>query len=908
MNTHTPAAWDRIKAVVGEAAPLPPDERAALIEQRCAGDHLLRAEVLSLLAAGDSSQALIHAAADSWVGAAPDLPELPDAGRLGAYLIERVIAQSPGAVVYAARQETPDRAVALKVLRAALPLTSADERFWLEAYAAARVEHPNVVRVYEVGFLKLPPRHRLPYIAMELVQGKPITDYARENHLDQRQQVQLLRRVALAVARIHQCGVIHRDLKPTNVLVDADGEPKVLDFGIARLTAGPHSAARTLHGQLLGTPGYISPEQINSPADVDVRTDVWSLGVLAYELLSGVSPFLTPGATPLESIHAASHDAAPPLKRVAPHVDPDLARVVHKAMARDRDHRYDSASDLATDLDNLLHTRPVSARPATLRYRAATLARRRALPLTLAAIALLLAASFAAAQVRAWRRAAVERDRAEAVISVIRAMITSADPNFGHRDARMRDVLHALETSLPESLSDEPLTDADLRSLLASMHFGLGDYDHARALLEQALALRDRAGAHSSPQAFADRAALVQALRWLYLTNDALDLASRITADAARILGPTHPATLDAREALAGCFHDLDRLDDAVREYRAVLTARLAIHPESHDAPLRTRSELASVLSDAARYHDAERELREILRLRPAPSHALDTLTVRANLARVLAEQGRLDDAVLLLRATDRDAREALGPDHPTSITARNNLIEFVRRQSDELEALRLADELLDACISRHGWAHDLTLNTFVGYATSLVRAGRADEALQLSERALEQTRNVLSDDSPWLARLHATLAAATAGSGRPADSIPIYRDAIERLSTSLGPDHRATLTARSNMALAMIDTRDSSSAVRVLHDALRAADEAGYLEMQPVLRRNLGRALLESDDHSAGVQELISAYHLSVARQEHANAITCARLLAEHFERAQSPTDAELWRARAAPGGDPGR
>lgn len=879
MNEST-SILQRVKAIVGEALELPESERGGFLDARCHDDERLRAEADSLLAAAASTGALLHPDADAWVGASRVGFAAPVAGRLGGFEIIRLIAQGPASAVYEARQARPERTVALKVLHA-LPLLGPDPRFWLEAAAAARVEHPNVVRIYEVGVLEAGPGHRAPYIAMELVDGVAITAYARGRGLGVWEIVSLLLKVAAGVARVHQCGVIHRDLKPSNVLVDAGGEPRVLDFGVARLVSGPDADWRTQDGVMLGTPGYISPEQVERPAEVDVRADVWALGAMAYELLAGRVPFDPQESSALDAMRRVVNEDPPPLRRIAPHVPADLEAVVMKALAREPRDRYDSVLAFAEDLENARACLPVRARRGTVVYRASVFARRRAAALLVGAGLLAGVIAVGAGQVASWREAARERDRAVAVIELLRGMISSADPNFGHRDVLMRDALAGVEARLDAGLSDHPLTLADVRSLMGRLCFALAEYERSRAHLEGAIALRMSAGAGETPEAVSDAAALAQTLRWLYEPLAAEKIAAGARDTGVKRLGARHPATLDAREALAGCWHDLRRTEVALQEYTAVLAAREKIQGPAGEGTLACRANRASLLSDMGRYEQSEAELREILRLRAELNPgSLESLTARTNLAGVVAEQGRLEEAVSLLRETLSGAGAALGPTHPTTLVASGNLIEFLRRMGHEDRAMALAEEQFEHCLRHLGWSHDLTANALSGYVSSLIRAGEAARALGLTTRAVAECGRTLPPENAVRVRASSMHAAALAAAGRFEEAETVYREAVNGLGMSLGPPHRQTLTTRNNMAVAMIDAGEAARARAELRAVLDAVREQGYAEMEGVVQRNLGRALLESGDLAGAGVELAGARDLSLSRQESGNAAVCEELL----------------------------
>jgi len=892
--------WGRAKEIVGEALELAPADRRAFVESKCFSDHALRNEVRSLLAAAETSDALLHPDADAWVGATRAHMRVPAGTRLGKFEIRRVIAEGPGAAVYEAHQSDPDRRVALKVLRS-LPMLGPDPRFRLEAAAAARVEHPNVVRVYEVGIVDGSHGQRIPFIAMELVEGVPITAHVQARALRVWEIVALIRKVALGVARIHQCGVIHRDLKPSNVLVDGGGEPRVLDFGIARLVTGADDTWRTHDGAMLGTPGYISPEQVQNSSAVDVRADIWAMGVMTYELLTGANPLGADGCSPLESFRRVVEQEPISLRRVAPNIPADLEAVVMKALARRPEDRYESALEFAADLKNATDRLPVRARRSTAFYRLGTFARRRAVPLAIVGVVGAAILTLTAGQVLAWRDAARERERARAALDVMRRMVSSANPNFGHRDALMRDVLLGVERGLDRDGGPDPLLQAEIASLLGTMTFGLGEYERSLALLQKALRWREEAGEGDSPEAMLDLAAIAQALRWLYRPTEALALAERARDESAARFGADHEAVLVAREAVAGCWHDLQRFEDAEREYRAIVADRARLYGPNARETLMARGALASLLSDMARYADAEAELTDLARRWDQHAGSLEPLTLRNNLARAVAEQGRLDEAVSLLRDLESAARASLGPTHPTTISIRHNLIEFVRRRGNEEEAMALAAELVAHCRESLGWAHDLTLNAATGYITALVRAGRGEEASTLATAAREACERALSPTDSWLPRLDAILAGALGASGKHDECLSLYEESIERLRGTLGPTHRQTLVARNNHGVALIEAARAAEAVDRLGDVLELVRSAGYVEMESTVGRNLGRALLAAGACAPGLDALRAAFEQSVARQELHNASMCARLIAEHHEVHGDSEAAARWRRKEA-------
>jgi WD40 repeat protein len=369
---------EAVEALFQQATDIEPAQRGAFLDEQCAGDPDLRAAVEELLhfdAEAESDPDFLpspaaEARAALPLSAEPGLPTF-----IGRYRILRRHGEGGMGTVYEAEQDDPRRTVALKVIRPGLVSTELLNRFRHEAQILGRLQHPGIAQVYDAGRAE----DGQPFFAMEFIHGMPLDDYARSRNLLPPARLDLLARVCDAVQHAHDKGVIHRDLKPGNVLVDPSGQPKVLDFGVARVTDADllTTSSRTRTGELLGTLSYMSPEQLAArPSGLDGRSDVYTLGVILFELLVNRLPYHLDQLPVHEIARVIEQQEPSRLGSIDTLYRGDVEIIVAKALEKDKTRRYASAGNLASDIRRYLRGEPILARPASALYRLRKFTRR----------------------------------------------------------------------------------------------------------------------------------------------------------------------------------------------------------------------------------------------------------------------------------------------------------------------------------------------------------------------------------------------------------------------------------------------------------------------------------------------------------------------------------------------------
>lgn len=861
--------WARIEAICVQAMEMPVEARGAFLDEACAGSGALRAEVDSLLAQIDTGPAFfdepIVRLAESDTGDTPSAAPT----RIGPYRIVRPLGSGGMGEVLLAVQEGDgfERHVALKLVREGMDTDRLLQRFDTERRILAGLDHPGIARLLDAGRSE----SGRPFIVMEFVDGVRIDDWCERESASVDERLRLLTEVCSAVQHAHQNLVLHRDLKPSNIMVTTDGSAKLLDFGVGKILDAEADGATDAHTRAetrMLTPEYASPELLDGQV-VTTAADIYSLGVVAYELLSGCHPFTGTGRTrqeieklvresrpvrPSERVLATAGDATttrgewpPDSRRLQRHLRGDLDNIVLKALRREPGRRYTSAAGLAEDIERHLAGRPVLARPDTLGYRVGKFVRRNRVSVAAAgvvAVAVVSAAAWTGIQnqrVRAEaQRVTAERDKALAVQGFLMETFGAVGPSPSEGDeVAARALLDAQARSLT-GYADRPALLAEMNHVLADGYERLGFADEAAPYARAALEWR---AAELSPSS--------------------VDLA-RTTA----LLGWIERQRGDGEEA--------ERL------LRASVEAMRPVGESGADVLGRALNDLGVVLGDGARLEDAESALREALSIREGEEgrQGRGFGVTANNLAANLAQQGRMTEAAEYMDASATALEARLGPDHARVWSAQSNRA-VLRMYGGYTEAL--VEELRDVLAGARrifGDEHPSTSRAMTQLAIAIrdtpfsAESGRTErlaeseallrEALASRERRLGPTHPELIDN---VTQLGVTLRSAD----DLEEAIAVIRRGLELSQLNYGDAHPRTAVAWSRLGDALIDAGE-----------VEASDEA-HVEALGILRASLG------DEHRETATQMLKVGRRHVQRGMHDEGIALLSL-AERSTRQALP------------------
>ena len=858
---------------------LPTKEQAEFLDREVGGDEVLRGEVLELLRAYHHSGSFLESpaadiaaplleAASAMGGPAPD--------QIGPFRVVREIGRGGmGRVFLGERADGQfEQRVAIKLIQHGTP--GVVRRFVEERRILALLEHPNIARLVDGGITP----GGLPYFAMELIEGEPIDRYCQSRNLTLDARLALVARVCDAVTYAHQHLIIHRDLKPSNILVTADGQVKLLDFGIAKLMiAGPADDVTRTEFSVM-TPEFAAPEQIRGTA-ISTATDVYSLGVLLYLLLTGERPYDVRGKSPAEIERIVGIEVPPKPSSKAPGAlgrrwRCDLDLIVMTALQKDPQRRYQSPAALAQDLQRLRRGQPITARPDSTHYRVQKYVGRHRAGVAVAAV-LVLGMAGAAGRERVLRnRAETQARRAIEVEEFLVRVFDVADPNSWTEPEggkiTARELLARGATRIDSTLTEQPEVQAKLRTVLGRVYANLGLYDQAVPLLRRSLAQQTAMHGPEAASVAETMDLLGIALTRLDKFDEAEPLLHRALEQQRRVYGNTHAATAETLEHLATLFEERNEYAKAEPVHREVLAIRQALHGDTSVEVANAMSNLGLILQRRGVLAEAESLHRQALDIkirRLGEEHPLTSATMQ-NLAMTLASRLKFAEAETYHRRALAAKRKALGDAHPSVTISMNNLANLLGRQLGRLdEAEALSREALALDRKMFGEQHSFVAASLTNLGVTLRMKGDFVAADSILRHALAINRKVFPEPHERIAMGLSAIAQSRFAMGDGKAAIEFMRAALAQYRPLLGDDHRNTITTICNLAFMLAEFGDPVEAESLSRAALARLDSTKREHRNSFYsgKLGLGKALLAQGRSEEAVPLLAEVVEL--AKQE---------------------------------------
>ncbi len=799
-------------------------------------------------------------------------PERALPADIGRYRILHMLGEGGMGVVYEAEQENPRRAVALKLIKIGFATAELRRRFEQESSVLGRLHHPGIAQIYEAGVADtgFGPQ---PFFAMELVRGQPLREYADSHRLNVRQRLELLVKVCEAIDHAHQRGIIHRDLKPGNIFVEDSGQPKILDFGVARATDSDAQATRhTNLGQLVGTLAYMSPEQaLADSTELDERSDVYALGVVCYELLAGRLPYRA-GPNLNDAVRAIREEDPLPLSSIDRTCRGDIETIVNKALEKDKARRYLSAAELAADIQRYLADQPILARPVSTAYQLQKFAKRhKAFVGGVAAIFVVLslgimASLWQAAVARQERnRALAEKQRADTEAETAKAVndflqsdllgqaSAYAQAHSGGQpdpDLKVRTALDRAAAGISGKFRTRPAVEASVRQTIGTAYWDLGLFHEAQDQMEHALALRRRVFGEQHPETLESMMTLADLSREQGRFIPAEELFKKVLDIRRRALGSEHRDTLAALSGLAAVYIGEGRDAEAETLLIKTLEIRRRVLGPEHPDTLDSMNSLSTVYTDEGKYSQAEPLVVKLLEAdgRVHGADHPDTLLSMYNLAWVYLRQGKYAQAEPLVAEAFARRRRVLGEQHPDTLESMRQLARLYTLQGKYAQAeplyakvLELQNHLLgaddpDTAVSMHN------LGVLYSYEH---KDKRAEELLV---KTLEIDQRTLGKDHPDTLTVLSNLGHLYQQQKKYMQAAALYAKVVDGRRHVLGPDHPALASAEDSLGWVRLKQGRYAEAEQLFREALNAQQKASSDSWERYNSESLLGACLERE------------------------------------------------------------
>jgi serine/threonine protein kinase/tetratricopeptide (TPR) repeat protein len=877
------------------------------------------------------AERLIDNSMPTQVGQAPEIFPMPAAvpameqpgDCIGPYELVQILGTGGmGAVWEAAQVEPVRRKVALKLIKAGMDTAQVVARFAAERQALALMDHPNIAKVLDAGMVQPGAIHAgRPYFVMELVRGIPMTTYCDQERLTPRERLELFIPVCQAVQHAHQKGIIHRDLKPSNVLIgiyDGKPVPKVIDFGVAKATtASPDDETPVTHvGGVVGTPIYMAPEQADTQNfDIDTRADIYALGVILYELLTGTTPFTKQqikNATIVEmfrlikevepvkpSTKLSSSENLAELaeqrhldpKRLTSQVAGDLDWIVMKCLEKDRDRRYETANGLALDIQRFLHDEPVLAGPPSPAYRLKKFVRRNRV--TVMAGAMVLATLLVGMAGTTWGLIHANRARkvAEAQTALAQAvqgflqtdLLKQADAFVQAETLResglsadavrenptIKELLDRAAAKLtPDKIEgrfpQQPTVQSEILLTVGNSYRAIGEFDKAIGLLARSVDLAVRTNGDDDPHTLEAMDDLAQAYWSANRPAEAIPILEKVCSGRQRILGPTHEHTFSSRNNLALAVRDAGRINDAIAQLQELRQQEAKSIGTTHPESLTTLNSLGLCLRDAGKPQEAIplfEQVRDEWKKLKGAGHP-GTLIAASNLAATLELAGQSAKAIPILEEVRNEQIKKIGADHPETLTTMNNLAVAMLSAGRNTEAADVLEVVRDRRIEKLGKDHEHTIATMLTLAQAYETLKRGTDAIQVFQQVCELLTTKIGPEQPETLKAMVSLALAYRDFDRLPDAIETFDAALKGYISKAGPDHPETLFTMIRFAKACQMAKDHTRQEKLLRDAVAGMDRRMPDAWQTGMAKSLlGEAYADQKNHLDAEKWLVAGY-----------------------------------------------
>ena len=860
----TPERWVRLQDAFHRLVDCPANERAAQLESACGNDVAFRSELEEMLANDMGSEERLRQAIGGAVAHVVDGQRNRFVGTmLGAYRITGVLGHGGMGTVYLAKRADRqyEQKVAIKLVEQMAVHPQLRTRLRAERQILASLDHPDIARLIDGGETS----EGVPYLVIEYIDGKPIDEYCDGRTLGIRERLQIFERVCAAVDYAHRNLIVHRDLKPANILVTADGHPKLLDFGIAKLLH-PDPASQTVavtrvQDRLL-TPEHAAPEQVLG-RQITIATDVYTLGVLLYQLLCGRSPYALHDSTalgleraiciedpPLPSslfrsgrastlVEAAGFDPATVAtkrgvvaEKVRRQLSGDIDEIILKAMRKEPRERYPTAAQLADDIGRHLRGEPVFARQGSRRYRALKFARRNAMSMSLVTTIFLALSTFA---VMTWVQkgrlaeqidiAEEQRSRAQQVSAFLVDIFSAADPfNAQGREVTADELLERGAANIQKNLNEVPEVRAQMLESIGFAFQRQNKFKKAVPLLEQALAIRRETEHPPGEQVATSLLNLADALRGEGNYASAEGYYRQALNLTRQVSGERHQRAAAVMVSMARLEQAQGRLDDAVQLLSEAIAIYIERLGEEHKEVGTAYTDLASVQlwkDDLAAAETSERKAVRILQAQVARTDP-DYATALGALGLILVKRDQLPEAEKLLTESLELHRTVFAPDHPRLAGVLDALGILYNKRGEYQKAIDSAEEALTITRHAYGERHFLVGYYLDSLANLEFKAGRTASALKHVQAALDVYREKLPADNAHVASSENLLGEVLLARGDARGAVPPLRHAISVNTNAYGATTWRTARSQSTLGAALSRLGQFDEAEQLLVDSHR--------------------------------------------------------------------------------------